>query len=484
LTSTDRADGTAVPSREDAVVASASQVIGGPLGRYAVSVAKGWRYYAAVLAAASAVPVALGVVERAHCIDHGWSTPDQFWHACFSDLPATYKDAGLTAGVVAFLTGGSGAPTATQPPLTGFVMSLLASVVPSAPIGDRMRFYFALWALLGAVLLALTTWWTAASVRRFPIRAAHVALSPVVVLTLVVAPDILGVALVSAAMYFWSRERLVLSGALLGLAVSARTYPVILVIALLLVSVRAGRLVAWGRTAGTALVTFGLVMLVFGVVNPTAAVVSYRGWYASGAGLGSPWLLPQLAGYPLPTGVVIALCVLGWLAAGTAGAVFALSTRRRPGVAEVSLVMVGIVLVTGTSFPVQSSLWLVPLVALVGLRWTDHLYWAATEAMYFVAVWLYLASVQVPDRGLPPGWYALFLLLRLTGVGWLVYRTWYVARWRVPVLVDEPRVMHDGEDTGHTTYTDDVDGYPGEEDTDELAGPLAGARDHVILRFG
>jgi len=471
-------DRIAVPSREDALVASASQVIGGPLGRYAVSLAKGWRYYAAVLAAASAVPMALGVLERAHCIDHGWNTPDQFWHACFSDIPATYKDAGLTAGVVSFLTGGSGAPTAVQPPLTGFVMSLVASIVPAGPIEHRMRFYFALWALLGALLLALTTWWTTASVRRFPIRAAHVALSPVVLLTVVVAPDILGVALLAAAMYFWSRERLILSGALLGLAISARTYPVVILVALLLVSLRAGRLPAWGKTAGAALVTFGGVMLVLGVLNPASAVVSYRGWYGSGAGFGSPWLLPQLAGHPLPTRAVTILCVVGWLAAVVAGAVFALATPRRPGVAEVSLVMLGVVMVTGTSFPVQSSLWLVPLVALVGLRWKDHLYWAGTEALHFVAVWLYLAGVQVPDRGLPAGWYALFLLLRLTGVGWLVYCTWHVARQRQPLAGEG---LSDRDDADGA---DDPDDSLTEADPDELAGALAGARDHLSVRFG
>jgi hypothetical protein len=460
------------------VVASASEVIGGPLGRYAVSLAKGWRYYGAVLAAASAVPMALGVLERAHCIDRGWSTPDQFWHACFSDLPATYKDAGLTAGVVSFLTGGAGSPNPPHPPLTGFVMSLLASLVPAGPIEDRMRFYFALWAVLGALLLALTTWWTTASVRRFPLRAAHVALSPVLVLTVLVAPDILGVALVAAALYCWSRQRLVLAGALLGLAVSARTYPLVILIALLLVSARAGRLIAWGKTAGAALVTFGGVMVAFGVLNPASAVASYRAWYGSGAGFGSPWLLPQLAGYPLPSRVVTILCVVGWLAAVATGAVVALSTPRRPGVAEVSLVMVGIVLATGTSFPVQSSLWLVPLVALVGLRWKDHLYWAATEALHFIAVWLYLAGVQVPDRGLPAGWYAFFLLLRLTGVGWLVHRTWQVARLRRLLIVDDPDPDPDRDEPDRDQLDRD------ERDPDQLAGPLAGAPDHLIVRFG
>ena len=76
-------------------------------------------------------------------------------------------------------------------------------------------------------------------------------------------------------------------------------------------------------------------------------------------------------------------------------------------------------LVLGTSLPVQASLLLLPLVALAGLPWRDHLVWAATEVAYFVAVWLYIAAQSDPNRGLPAGFYLVFLLARLAGIGWL-----------------------------------------------------------------
>lgn len=485
-------DRVVVPTRADPVAAAASEVIGGPLGRYAVALAKGWRYYAAVLGAASAIPMGLAVLERTHCINSGWSTPDQFWHVCFSDLPATYKDNGLGVGLGPFLTGGFASPTVAQPPLTGFVMSLLAQLVPSSTdIGGRMVFYFGLWAGLAALLLVLTVWWTAASVRAFPLRAAHVALSPVVVLTIVVAPDILGVALLSAALYAWSRERLILCGLLLGLAASARTYPLLVLAALLVVCLRVGKLLVWARVAGATLAAFGGVLALFGFLNPGAAFIAYRGWAAGGAGFGSPWVLPQLAGHPLPTAAVTGLAVLGILVALGVGGVFALSSPRRPGVAEVSLVMVGLVLVTGKSMPVQSSLWLVPLVALVGLRWKDHLLWAGAEALSFLAVWLYIAAISVPDRGLPAEWYSVFLLVRLAGVGWLIHRTWHVARSRWPDVresVAERRLA--AEESGHPLPADVLAELEAadaqiarEADPDELAGPLRGSRDRLIIRF-
>ena len=452
-------DRNVAPSRSDPVVRSASEVAGGPLGRYAVPLVRGWRYTATLLVAASAAPLVLAVMLRGYCLDSGWRTPDQFWHACFSDLPATFNDAGLGGGFLALVTGAVDAPTPAQPPLTALVMSALGGAVPDGSSEARMRFYFGLWAVLAAVLWALTTWWTAAAVRRVPLRAAHVALSPVVALTVLVGPDVLGVALTAAAVLAWSRSRPVWSGLLFGLACSARSYPVLILLAALFLALRVRRLRDWAATAVTAAVTFGGCLALVAIGNPEAAVRAYRAWASAGAGFGSPWLIPQLADAALPVAAVTALAVLGWLLALTAGALVALAAPTRPGLAEVALVMVAVALVTGTSVPVQASLWLVPLVALAGLRWRDHLLWAAAELGYFVAVWLYIAGQTTPDRGLPAGWYAMFLTVRLLGIGWLAVAARQQA-WQ------------------RTTAQE------GDRDTDQLTGVLSGAPDRLVVRFG
>jgi len=462
-------DDLASPTRDDEIAAAASEVIGGPVGRYAARLARGWRYYAALLAGASAVVSGLGILLRAPCIDTGWSSPDQFFHACFSDLPATYRDAGLSAGIGAYLSGGFGAPTPGQPPLTSFLMTLTATVVTSGDTPDRMRFYFALWVIAAAVLWALVTWWTAASVRRFPLRAAQVALAPVALLVLPVSPDVVGVALTSAGLYAWTRRRPVLAGVLLGLAVSARTYPLVVVAALLFVCLRSGRVQVWLRTAGAAAVVAGGILFLLGALNADAATAAYRAWLDGGAGFGSPWLLPQLAGHPMSPTTVTVLCLAGWVVALVVGAGFTLAMPRRPGVAEVSLVMLAIVMLTGKSMTVQSALWLVPLAALVGLAWKDVLAWSATEALHFEAVWLYLAGTSAPSRGLPAAWYAVFLVLRLGGVIWLLARTWQLALARPPVYDDDGLV---------------VDSAWGDDESDELAGPLRGKPDRLVVRFG
>lgn len=497
--------GDRAPSVTDPVVSSASHVAGGPLGRYAVPSARGWRTIGAWLVAASALPMALGVWQRGYCIEGGWRTPDQFFHMCFSDLPATFASADLGAGVGAFLAGGAGAPTPAQPPLTALVLTATGGLIPFGSPDDQARWFFGIWAVLAAVLVALLTWWTAGSLRRIPLRASHVALSPVVALTTLVAPDVLGVALAAAGLYAWSRSRVGWAGALLGLAIAARSYPLLLVLAVLFVAARAGRTRSALRMAGIAVVTALAVYAVVAVRNPSGAIAALTAWRDAGAGLGSPWVLPLLAGSALPPVAVTALAVAGWVLAILAGATFALSARRRPAIAEVALVMVVIVLVTGASFPVQASLWLVPLVALVGLPWRDHLWWAGAEALHFGAVWLYLASDSVADRGLPAGWYALALLTRLVAVCWLGYAAWRRAVRRHPdVTQDERGVQADPStdpETDHEGETDPfvaADRWPARQadalldpealtesdgEVDPLAGPLAGAADSLVVRF-
>lgn len=411
-----------------------------------------------MLSALAALPLGFGILFRAPCLRTHWTGTEQFWNACYADLPNAFRDSGLGRGIAAYLQGGADAPVTGQPPLTGFFLMLVGSLVPDGRPGTRIAWYFALWAVITAVLVLAIIWLVAGSVRR-PWLAAHIALSPVVALVAYISADAVGVALATAGMWAWGKRRTTTAGVLLGLAMAARSYPVLILLAIGLLALRSGRLRAYGRTAGYAVLVFLAVLAATWLLNPESAAASYVDWATAGPGYGSPWLLPQLAGHPLPTGAVTALAVVGWVLAVLLGAVLALSSVRRPTVAEVSLVMVGVVLVTGKSFTVQSALWLVPLVALAAVPWRDHLIWATGEAVNFIAVWLVIAATTVPDRGLPGSWYAAFSMLRALAVLWLVVSVWLRARDRLAPVA--------GRD----------------DEWDDLAGPMAGADDAVLVRF-
>nr|WP_202881496.1 glycosyltransferase 87 family protein [Pedococcus badiiscoriae] len=449
-------------------------VAGGPLGRHASARARSWAATVVPLLVAAAATMALSVVERAHCIQKGWTGSDQFWHACFSDLPSLYQLGNLHHGLAAYLAGDGS--SADHPVLTGAVMAWLGGLVPDGPFLDQTRWYFALWALLGTALAVAVVYLTAASRPLHSANAAQVALSPVLLLTAMLSPDLFGVALASAGIWAWARRRPTLAGALLGLAVATRTYPVLILLALVVLGLRTGRLHAVGRTLAAAAGAVGVVLLPFLIGNPGAIAVPYERWWDSQAGLGSLWMVPELVGHPLPTGATTLLTVVGLVVAVLMGALFALSTRRRPTVAEVALVLVALALVTGKTFPVQSSLWLVPLVALCGLRWRDHLVWASAEALHFVAVWLYVGGLSRPERGLPPGWYAVALIVRVAAVGYLVWRVWDTASQRAeaPDLdAADPSVSR-----GDELSEDQSDAV-----VDELAGDFTDAPDELLVRF-
>jgi len=472
------------PTRSDPVVAAASQIIGGPLGRHAArtrhTARSVWQPAAAVLIGLASLTVASGVLQKAHCFSRGWNTPDQFWHTCYSDLPIVYQTAGL-GRAMPYL---SGAQPLDQPLISGLALWVVGLAVPDGTSLAQQQWYFALWAAVIAVIVMALVVVTAASVPRAPWRAAHVALSPVLVLAGLLSADLLGVLLASLALLAWGRNRIPLAGVLLGLAVSARSYPLVLLVAIGLLAVRSGQLQPWRRLALTTLATWLAVSLPWLVINPDALTSVYRTWWNAGASYGSIWVVPSLLDHGLPTGAVTVLALVGWITALCVGAYVALSLDRRPSVAEISLIMLVIVIVTGKAVPVQAALWLLPLIALVGLGWRDHLIWAGFEVVYFVAVWLYIGGLSRPERGLPQAGYSFLLGLRLLAMVFVLLQVWRVARSRWPVEpVDREPLEADrlGGEPGDAVGEDGVDQQV--EETDPLAGPMAGASDRVLVRL-
>lgn len=481
-----------LPSREDPIVALASTSVGGVAGRRVAPGRRGWWTVARVLVVCAMGMLSLAAVEKSHCAAVGWSTPDMFFHACYSDLPVVYQQSGLAAGNAPYAAASHG-HYLQQPVLSGLAMWTTAHLVPTGTVVTQERWYFTIWTVVIALCLVGLVLVTVASARGRPWDAAHVALSPLIVPIALISPDIIGVLLATAGLLAWSRRRPVLAGVLLGLAVTARTYPILLILVIGLLAVRAGRTRQWLALAGTAVATIAVIVFPWLAANASGVLSTYDGWRSAPAGYGSPWLIagiwgPQLGGHDLPgflaqalaPSSVTRLAAVGWVLALVAGAVLALGAPRRPRVAQVALVVVGIVLITGKSFPVQSSLWLLPLIALALPRWREHLIWFGAEAAYFVAVWLYAASATTPTRGLPGRAYVWFLVIRLLVVAMLVARTWWEA-WRPEHdLVRSPDPDALASDLGadpsaplELPYADDP-----------LGGPLDGADDRLIVSIG
>lgn len=407
------------------MVATATRAIGGPVGRHAVLGARGVAGVAAVLVALGGVFLALGVWQKGHCVLKGWSNPGQFWRTCYSDVPVVHVTSSFAERQLPYAAAGG----SDQPLLSGLVMWVVSLLTPSAGTDlPSQQWVFTTWAVLAFVLLALSII-PAVTVRPGnPWHVAHLAASPVLVVLALISTDLVGIALTLWGWWAWTRGRPALGGALVGLALLVRPFPLLFLAALLLAGLRSGR-VRQVATAGVAAVLAPLTLLLVSLaVLGDGVLQPLRHWWASSPGYGALALVPQLVALPLQPAVATGIAAVGWLLALGLGAWLTFRSARRPAPVQVAAVMLLVVALTASSLSVQTGLWLLPLLALSGIRWRDHLIFAGVEILHFVLTWMHIGFDADPGRGLPGGAYAVAILLRLAGWAWVLWQV-----WRTPV---------------------------------------------------
>ncbi len=410
----------------------ATEVIGGPTGSYAAIGRRGWTYAGAILSALASVVVALGVVQKNHCIRFGWSTPGSLWHACYSDLAV-----GTTGnpGASPWVQGGVGDQ---QPALTALLTWGLQHLVPDGSVLSQERIYFAIGAAVIALCIGLTVIATAVLVRDTPWLAAHIALSPVLITAALVSFDMFGVLLATLALLAWSRRNPGLAGLLFGAAIMARSYPAIIVAAIALLTLRDRRFDELGRLLIGVVVALAVVLgLAFAMGGDPLSV--YGKWNDQGASYGSPWLLAQIMHIDIPAHGLTVIAIIGWIAAILVGIFLVTRPTAPTRLAPLALTMLVIVMITGKAMSVQSCLWVLPLIALAGMRWREHLIWAGVEMTYFVMTWMYAGLASNPGKALPAAGYAIFLAVRLIAYVGLAWTSWETADEMDDPLYSAPR---------------------------------------------
>lgn len=312
---------------------------------------------------------------------------------CYSDVVALWGHRGIDQALLPYVQ-----VDLEYPVLTGAFMWLSRQLSGLLP-GDRPDLAF-----LGVTATALFCCFLGlVGVHlRFarPGDAVMVAASPLVAASALINWDMLVVFLASAALLAWARRRPGLAGVLVALGTSAKLYPVLLLVAFVLLAARAGEWRALGRTVLGAAVTWVAVNLPVYLAAPEGWLHFWTFNAERTADLGSVWYVLSLAGWqPANLALLQASLMLGGL---TGLAALSWWAPRRPRVAQVAFLAVVLFLVVNTVYSPQYMLWLLPLVVLARPVWTDWLVFTVGELVYFLAVWPFLDGNLYDGSGRAP----------------------------------------------------------------------------------
>ncbi|HSN06028.1 MAG TPA: glycosyltransferase 87 family protein [Candidatus Angelobacter sp.] len=407
-------DSVVHPADADPVVASASERIGGPSGIHRGRFVGFWTPLRSLVLLAT-LAYTVGYLTKLPCHEEAFGGDARYTRLCYSDIPYLYQLRGFADGWLPYIQTGPGqGPPLEYPVLTGFFMQVGSWLTGREGSAQARSLVFYDWnVVLLFACFVTTVVLTALTVRRRPWDAALVALAPGAILCAVINWDLFAVALTAGSMLAWSRSRLGWSGVLLGLAVAAKFYPVLLLGPLLLLCLRAGRMRAFWVTAGWAAAAWTVVNLPVYLVNHDGWLEFYSFSSSRGGDWGSPWYVLQVIGHPVPPEHLnlVAMGLLVLLCLGIA--LLIVRSPRRPRFAQVAFLVIAAFCLTNKVYSPQYVLWLIPLAALARPRWRDFLIWQTGEILYFVAIWYFLQQYGTSDKGLPEGWYVVAIMVHI-----------------------------------------------------------------------
>ncbi len=376
-----------------------------PSAGAAVSALQRLKEAAPVLVGATVFATIAGFVQKVPCRATSFNFVPTARHGCYTDIYPLFFARGLADGKIPYFD--KIQEPVEYPVLTGWFMQGVNTLIRpfSAQAHRGMSFYDVTCAAL-ALLAIVAVLATAYAAGRRSLRVGlMVALSPSLIFAAYINWDLLAVALTALAVAFWAGRRPVLAGVFLGLAISAKFYPVVFLWPLVLLCVRAGQWRALGRLfAGT--------VASWLVVNLPVMIFAWDGWvrfyqfsqervvdwgsiYYWGRGeRGWSWVdkVPTLNRVGE---VAFAICCLG------IGALV-LAAPRRPRLGQLLFLTLAAFLLTNKVWSPQYVVWLLPLAVLARPKLPAYVVWQIGELIYFWGIWWYLISVTIQQSN-PPG---------------------------------------------------------------------------------
>jgi uncharacterized membrane protein len=343
------------------------------------------------------------------CENTGWATPDQYIHACYSDLPALYGSRGLDTNSWPYSSADN---SVEYPVITAMVMYATSFTAKSPASYFNVNIFF-------LILLFIATLIVVRKIR--PEFAYLSAVAPAMIASLFINWDLWGIATMMLAIYWFDRKQYLHSALILALSISTKFLPIFLLIPI--------AFILWRDTKLKELVKYvAVVAATWLAINAPFALTTPTGWWRffklnleRGADWGSIWLALQQLGLSLTNLNYLSILVL--LIALTSVAIVLFELKYTPTLASIAFIVMAAVMVASKVYSPQFVLWLTPLAVIALTNKRDlHAFWLwqATEVIYHVAIWQHIASITGAKFGLGPTPYAILTLVRIAGTIYLM----------------------------------------------------------------
>jgi len=351
----------------------------------------------------------LSFAKFSHCENTGWATPDQYIHACYSDLPALYGSRGLDKNAWPFTSDDN---SVEYPVVTAMVMYLTSFVANSPVSYFNVNIFFLMLLFVATVLL----------VRKIrPEFAYLVPVAPAMIASLYINWDLWAIATMMLAIYWFDRKQYLHSSLVMGLSISTKFLPIFLLIPIAFILWRDAKVRELVKYVAVVAGTWIAINAPFALTTPTGWWRFYKLNLERGADWGSFWLALQQLGFSLTNLNYLSILLL--LIALTTVAILLFELKYTPTLASMAFIVLASVMLASKVYSPQYVLWLTPLAVIALTNKKDlHAFWLwqATEVIYHVAIWQHLASVTGAEYGLAATPFAILTLVRIGGTIYLM----------------------------------------------------------------
>jgi uncharacterized membrane protein len=354
----------------------------------------------------SLIAILLSFAKFDHCRTSGWGTPDQYVHACYSDLSALFSERAMSTHSWPY---SSDSNAVEYPPLTGVVMYATSFLVSNN--SDKYLRYFDVNAILLSILFIAVV---ILLKRMRPDLWYLLPLCPAVVASLFINWDLWAVLPALAAIYYFDKVNYKKSGVLLGIGIATKFFPVVLLLPAILIFWRRGEIKAGIKYGFISFVTWLLINLPFIITTPVGWARFFKLNSTRNADWGSIWHALSIFGIKLSH--INFISTLVFIIGAMAFTLFVLGIKEIPSLASISFFIVAIFVTASKVYSPQYILWLTPLaiLAMKDLKDRNSFWiWQGAEMIYHLAIWQYLAKYTGANFGIPEKAYALAALIRI-----------------------------------------------------------------------